>query len=101
MNVLLFAPGVLAVLIKQATPKDLVRGLLGGVVLQAAAAAPFLAVAPQSYIARAFEFSRVFQHVWTVNWKFLPEDWFVSQRFAVWLIIGHLFLLWRFADQRW
>ena len=35
---------------------------------------PFLLAYPWSYLSRAFELSRVFTHIWTVNLKFLSEE---------------------------
>jgi alpha-1,3-mannosyltransferase len=40
-------------------------------------------------------------HEWTVNWAFLPERWFTSQRFALLLLALHVLLLWSFAQHRW
>ncbi|GAB4819571.1 hypothetical protein N2152v2_006617, partial [Parachlorella kessleri] len=100
MNVLLMAPGVLAVLMKGATPGDLLRGVAAGVVLQLTLGGPFLLAYPASYVGRAFEFTRVFLHTWTVNWKFLPEPWFVSRRLALLLLAAHLRLLWSYAQHR-
>jgi alpha-1,3-mannosyltransferase len=101
MSALLVAPGVLAVLIRYATPYDLVEGVVGGVILQLLVALPFLMHDPVSYLSRAFELGRVFKYEWTVNWKFLPESVFVSKRMAVLLLIFHLRLLWSFAEYRW
>ena len=44
---------------------------------------------------------QVFLHTWTVNWKFLPEAWFVSRRLALLLLAAHLRLLWSYAQHRW
>lgn len=42
---------------------------------------------------KAFELSRVFTYKWTVNWKFLPEDLFVSKELALGLLSAHIFFL--------
>lgn len=34
------------------------------------------------YVKQAFDFSRVFMYKWTVNWRFIPEDIFVSPVFG-------------------
>ncbi|KAL4516045.1 hypothetical protein Ndes2526A_g00746 [Nannochloris sp. 'desiccata'] len=60
MNVLLFAPGVLAVVIKEARVGDALRGVIAGIILQGLLGLPFLKTYPKSYLLRAFEFSRVF-----------------------------------------
>lgn len=101
MNVLLWAPGVLAVLVRLASPLPVLRGLAAGLLLQALLAGPFLAVAPRAYLGRAFELTRVFQQRWSVNWQFVPADWFVDRRFALVLLALHLRLLWSFARFRW
>ncbi len=38
---------------------------------------------------------------WSVNWQFLPEDWFLSKRLAIALMLLHLRLLWSFAEYQW
>jgi len=101
MNVLLFAPGVLAVILKEASPNAALRGVLTGVVLQALLGSPFLVTYPLSYLSRAFEFSRVFTYKWTVNWHFLPEEVFVSGKFAIVLLAVHARLLVAFARHQW
>jgi hypothetical protein len=45
--------------LQHAPPRSVLAGVAGGVALQAALGAPFLAAHPRSYLARAFEFSRV------------------------------------------
>lgn len=71
MNVLLFAPGLLLLLLQALPdlPSVLTMLLLycGGP--QLILAAPFLLAHPVSYLRKAFEFDRVFQYQWTVNWK--------------------------------
>ncbi|KAL4517551.1 hypothetical protein Ndes2526B_g00757 [Nannochloris sp. 'desiccata'] len=101
MNVLLFAPGVLAVVIKEARVGDALRGVIAGIILQGLLGLPFLTTYPKSYLLRAFEFSRVFTFKWSVNWQFLPEDVFTSQKFALLLLFLHLRLLWSFAQYHW
>lgn len=94
MNVLLFAPALLLLLIRNA------GGWVGAIqhialcgVIQLLLGAPFLLSHPVSYIARSFELGRVFTYVWTVNFKFLPEDVFVDRRLGLALLVVHLALL--------
>ncbi|KAF2645941.1 Lethal(2)neighbour of Tid protein [Massarina eburnea CBS 473.64] len=61
---------------------------------------PFRKRAP-SYFARAFELTREFLHKWTVNWRFVPEDVFVSRPFALSLLSVHIGLLYWFVKTRW
>ncbi|KAF9183628.1 hypothetical protein BGZ51_003895 [Haplosporangium sp. Z 767] len=62
---------------------------------------PFTLHHPESYLQKAFEFSRVFQYKWTVNWKFLDEKTFLSQDLALSLLAGHLVVLFAFVILRW
>ncbi|OBA20482.1 ALG3-domain-containing protein [Metschnikowia bicuspidata var. bicuspidata NRRL YB-4993] len=52
------------------------------------------------YLTRAFDFSRKFLHTWTVNWRFVPEDMFVSDEFARYLLVGHVAVLLLFVATR-
>ncbi|KAL7559417.1 hypothetical protein ACA910_009978 [Epithemia clementina (nom. ined.)] len=94
MNVLLFAPGLLLLLL-QSSPTFwndvIVRRLgLGCALPQLVLGAPFLATYPLAYLRKAFELDRVFFHQWTVNFKFLPNDVFVSKPWALFLLSLHL-----------
>lgn len=68
--------------------------------VQSTLAVPFLSNA-RGYLARSFELSRVFLYKWTVNWRFVGEDRFLSREFATALIILHLTLLATFVWTRW
>ncbi|SPQ25421.1 01ea98ba-3ab2-4ce4-9293-ef0a082c985b [Thermothielavioides terrestris] len=70
----------------------LVQGLL---------ALPFLARNPWGYLGRAFELSRQFFFKWTVNWRFVGEDVFLSRRFALGLLGLHVAVLALFVTTRW
>lgn len=91
MNILLFAPGLFLLLL-QASPNVIECILCLGIcaVLQLLLGAPFLIAHPISYLRKAFELDRVFFYKWTVNWKFLPEDIFVSKPIAIGLLVLHL-----------
>jgi len=100
MNVLLSAPGLLLLLLQGQ------RGIAGTISCLATCAAvqliigaPFLLQNPTEYLSRAFQFSRVFLFKWTVNWKFLPEDMFVSPALSVSLLLLHLSTLILFASK--
>jgi alpha-1,3-mannosyltransferase len=68
--------------------------------LQVIIAFPFLANII-GYLSRAFEFSRQFLFKWTVNWRFVGEDVFLSREFSVSLLVGHVSALILFATTRW
>lgn len=46
-----------------------------------------------TYISNAFKFDRKFLYEWTVNWRFVPEEIFLSDNFSNGLLLGHLSLL--------
>ena len=53
------------------------------------------------YISKAFEFTRQFLFKWTVNWRFVGEDIFLSRKFSLSLLITHITLLGVFLAVRW
>ncbi|GJE95191.1 glycosyltransferase family 58 protein [Phanerochaete sordida] len=90
MSALLYLPGVLVILVRR-------RGLLqttGFLALlvfsQVAIGWPFLEEYPRSYLNNAFEFSRQFLYKWTVNWRFVSEETFLSATWAKTLLAFHL-----------
>ncbi|KAG8896620.1 dolichyl-P-Man:Man(5)GlcNAc(2)-PP-dolichol alpha-1,3-mannosyltransferase, partial [Tulasnella sp. 417] len=93
MNILLYLPGILVILVQTA-------GLLAGlghialvIGIQGLLALPFLNTHPKEYLSNAFNLSRVFLYKWTVNWRFVPEEVFLSTGFAKCLLALHVFLL--------
>lgn len=56
---------------------------------------------PRSYAAGAFEFTRQFFHKWTVNWRFVSEETFLSKEFAIGLLTVHALLLLLFLAVQW
>lgn len=46
-----------------------------------------------TYLSNAFDFSRQFLYKWTVNWKFISPQLFLSPAFARGLLVAHLLLL--------
>ncbi|RFU32080.1 hypothetical protein B7463_g4279, partial [Scytalidium lignicola] len=86
----------------------LARGVQGGLrqawlmaQLQIVIALAFLPTNAIGYLSRAFEFSRQFLFKWTVNWRFVGEDTFLSREFSVSLLVGHLSVLILFIMTRW
>jgi alpha-1,3-mannosyltransferase len=55
--------------------------------VQLVLAIPFLTTYPVEYISRSFDLGRVFMHKWTVNFKFLSEDVFVSKNLSILLLL--------------
>lgn len=70
MNILLFAPGLLLLLLQ--FPENIMETIVClGICasIQLLLGAPFLSTYPEAYLRKAFEFDRVFFYKWTVNWK--------------------------------
>ncbi|XP_059295114.1 dol-P-Man:Man(5)GlcNAc(2)-PP-Dol alpha-1,3-mannosyltransferase [Lycium ferocissimum] len=101
MNVLLYAPPLLLLMVKAMDIVGVMSALAGAALVQILIGLPFILSHPASYISKAFNLGRVFIHFWSVNFKFVPEDIFVSKAFALSLLVAHLSLLLVFAHYRW
>lgn len=101
MNVLLLLPGVSAAVFFYTGIKGAISYVTVIAVIQAVISLPFTLHDPQAYVKGAFDFSRAFLYVWTVNWRFVPEDIFLSQHFANGLLALHVLLLALFGLFRW
>jgi alpha-1,3-mannosyltransferase len=101
MNVLLFAPPLLLLMLKAMGISSVILALAGAAFVQILLGLPFLLTYPISYITRAFNLGRVFIHHWSVNFKFVPEPIFLSKEFAISLLVSHLILLGVFAHYKW
>lgn len=62
---------------------------------------PFLRGNPVGYLSRAFEFTRVFLYKWTVNWRFVGEETFLSREFSIALSVCGFSCLLLFLQTRW
>lgn len=101
MSVFLYLPGILVVLFKRHGPVYTLRHLLAIGLVQAWLATPFLRHHPWPYVQNAFDLSRVFLYKWTVNWRFLDEQTFLSPRLAKGLLFGHVLTLIVFGLVKW
>ncbi|NXN14759.1 ALG3 mannosyltransferase, partial [Indicator maculatus] len=101
MNILLFAPGLLFLLLQQFGLLGCIPKLCICALLQVVLGLPFLLVNPVGYLTRSFDLGRQFQFKWTVNWRFLPEEVFQSRVFHAMLLLTHLAGLGLFALHRW
>jgi ALG3 protein len=91
MNVLLFAPGLLLLLLHVSNDLNhcIRRIIVYCGIPQLVMGLPFLVHHPIHYIHKAFEFDRVFFYQWTVNWKVC----------IVYLISSILTVLYRVSDR--
>eukprot|EP01097_Dermamoeba_algensis_P001571 TRINITY_DN1590_c0_g2_i1.p1 TRINITY_DN1590_c0_g2~~TRINITY_DN1590_c0_g2_i1.p1 ORF type:complete len:433 (-),score=101.35 TRINITY_DN1590_c0_g2_i1:146-1270(-) len=101
MNILLFAPGLLLLLLLRFGVVGTIPKLTICAAIQLVLAVPFLIGHWWNYLWRSFDFGRKFFYIWTVNWKFVPENIFLSNSFALGLLILHLSLLLIFLIFKW
>ncbi|KAM6389638.1 dol-P-Man:Man(5)GlcNAc(2)-PP-Dol alpha-1,3-mannosyltransferase isoform 2-T2 [Pluvialis apricaria] len=101
MNILLFAPGLLFLLLQRFGLLGCIPKLCICALLQVILGLPFLLVNPVGYLTRSFDLGRQFQFKWTVNWRFLPEEVFQNRAFHATLLLAHLAGLGLFALHRW
>ncbi|KAF8335420.1 mannosyltransferase [Cantharellus anzutake] len=101
MNILLYLPGIFLILVKDAGILCTFKYIATALAVQIVVAKPFLERYPREYVSHAFDLSRVFLFKWTVNWRFFPEETFLSKSFANVLLISHLVTLVLFASYKW
>ncbi|XP_027395350.1 dol-P-Man:Man(5)GlcNAc(2)-PP-Dol alpha-1,3-mannosyltransferase [Bos indicus x Bos taurus] len=101
MSVLLFAPGLLFLLLTKFGLRGALPKLGICAVLQVVLGLPFLLKNPVGYLSRSFDLGRQFLFRWTVNWRFLPEALFLHRAFHLALLTAHLTVLLLFALCRW
>jgi len=101
MNILLFAPALFLAYLATQGITGTVKQLSICASVQLVLGAPFLLTYPLEYLVGAFNLGRVFMFKWTVNWRFIPEEVFVSRPFHIALLAIHLLLLATFAKHWW
>ncbi|KAJ2127258.1 dolichyl-P-Man:Man(5)GlcNAc(2)-PP-dolichol alpha-1,3-mannosyltransferase, partial [Coemansia sp. RSA 678] len=93
MNVQLLLPGAAFVWWRTGGLRTTVVQLVVVALSQVVIAAPFVYAFPHEYVARAFEYTRQFNFVWTVNWRFIGDRVFASHEWALVLAAAHIALL--------
>jgi alpha-1,3-mannosyltransferase len=101
MSLLLTLPAVGIVLFLGAGLSSSIRLAVIMGLVQVLIGVPFLASNPWGYLGKAFEFSRQFFFKWTVNWRFVGEETFLSKRFSLALLGLHVVVLVGFIANRW
>lgn len=101
MNILLFGPGYGIVLLGLIGFISTIKVLCIMFGVQILVGLPFLLENYSSYLSKAFEFNRVFDYRWTVNWKFIGEKVFYSGGFSRALLVLHLTTLLIFLVKKW
>jgi alpha-1,3-mannosyltransferase len=101
MSNMLYLPGIMVVTCKRKGLIATIGHVAAIFALQCFLGLPFLREHPREYLTGAFDFSRVFLYKWTVNWRFVPEDIFLSKLFVNGLLVIHLVILTIFLLNRW
>ncbi|KAI1611719.1 alpha-1,3-mannosyltransferase [Exophiala viscosa] len=102
MTILLAAPAIGVIILQGAGTKDGIFCGVTVVALHILLAVPFTTSgAGFQYLHRAFELTRQFLFKWTVNWRFVGEEVFLSRQFAISLLIIHVTLLLLFFQAKW
>lgn len=97
MNILLFAPAILLLYVTALGIRGTIKQLTVCALFQSFIGSPFLLTYPVQYIKGSFDLGRVFEHKWTVNYRFLPRQIFESPVFHLILLLLHIGLLIYFA----
>ncbi|KAJ6547446.1 glycosyltransferase family 58 protein [Mycena capillaripes] len=101
MSILLYLPALLVVLFKRNGLFDTCRHMVTLVASNALFALSFLEEDYWAYLRSAFDLSRVFLYKWTVNWRMIGEDTFLSPQWANGLLFGHVSCLAAFGLLMW
>lgn len=100
MNILLFAPALLLFYLANLGMGPTIRQLFICGAIQLLIALPFLSH-PMEYLRGSFDLGRIFEHKWTVNYRFLSREVFEQREFHLALLGLHLLLLLIFAKPTW
>jgi alpha-1,3-mannosyltransferase len=101
MSLLLALPAVGVILFLARGVQASLTQLLLMAQVQVILALPFISTNATGYLGRAFELSRQFLFKWTVNWRFVGEETFLSREFSILLLAGHVSALAFFSITRW
>lgn len=93
MNILLFSPAILLFyIINLGILKTIYQLFICGLI-QIILGLPFLLTYPLEYIKGSFNLGRIFEHKWTVNYRFLDPSIFENRLFHLFLLCIHILLL--------
>ena len=101
MNILLFFPALGILWVKSFGISRTIGFVVTVLACQILLALPFLFEDAPSYVGRSFDFGRKFLYQWTVNWKFISPELFLSSEFAISLLFCHIATLLLFAHSVW
>lgn len=93
MNILLYAPALFFFYIVNLGLKKTIQQLLVCGLVQVLLGLIFLINNPVTYLQGSFDLGRVFNHTWTVNYRFLDVEVFENKCFHLSLLAIHILLL--------
>lgn len=93
MNILLYAPALFFFYLINLGFKETIKQLFVCGIIQLLLGLPFIIVAPVAYLKGSFDLGRVFNHTWTVNYRFLDVKFFENRIFHLTLLSIHVMLL--------
>ncbi|XP_044742980.1 lethal(2)neighbour of tid protein [Chrysoperla carnea] len=93
MNILLYAPALFFTYLANLGIKGTIKQLFICGIVQLILGAPFLYGNWWNYIKGSFDLQRIFEHKWTVNYRFLPIELFENRYFHLGLLALHILLL--------
>jgi len=93
MNILLFAPAVLMLYITSLGYIKTIIQLSICAAVQLIIGGPFLMTYPIEYLKGSFDLGRIFEHKWTVNYRFLDREMFENRMFHLGLLVLHIILI--------
>ncbi|KAK0210637.1 glycosyltransferase family 58 protein [Desarmillaria ectypa] len=101
MSIILYFPGLLVILFKRRGFLYTIRNIFVIFATQVLIAFPFIRDNWREYAQGAFDLSRVFLYKWTVNWRMVSEETFLSPQWRKALLLGHVCTLIAFGWNRW
>lgn len=93
MNILLYAPALFFFYLVNLGFKGTIIQLFICGIIQVVLGLPFLVASPEAYLRGSFDLGRVFNHTWTVNYRFLDIEIFENKCFHLSLLAIHVLLL--------
>lgn len=93
MNILLYSPCLLIAYLTNLTLSETIRNLFVCGLIQLILGLPFLYSNFWAYIKGGFDLGRIFEHKWTVNYRFLDRELFENRYFHFALLAMHVALL--------
>ena len=101
LSLALAGPAIAVVLFEVLEPSRAMNSLMLMLQMQIVVGFQFWSVNARAYFGRAFELGRRFLFKWTVNWRFLGKQRFLSREFAIGLLVANAAILGIFLQTRW